>query len=107
MIVVALSSVMELGEKKGYKLICHAGNAFLLRNDLVDRLPDWDFSIENLWQSPDKLMELKEDLNMDSDVYLAAYHGGLGDSLQFSTLPEEFYKQQGKKNICMGRCYFS
>jgi len=33
---------------------------------------------------------------MDSDVYLAAYHGGLGDSLQFSTLPEEFYKQQGR-----------
>ena len=33
---------------------------------------------------------------MTSDVYLAAYHGGLGDSLQFSTLPEEFYKQQGR-----------
>lgn len=32
-----------------------------------------------------------------SDVYLKAYHGGLGDSLQFSTLPEEFYKQHGRK----------
>ena len=32
-----------------------------------------------------------------SDVYLKAWHGGLGDSLQFSTLPEEFYKQQGRK----------
>ena len=30
------------------------------------------------------------------DVILAAWHGGLGDSLQFSTLPEEFYKQQGR-----------
>ena len=28
-----------------------------------------------------------------SDVYLKAWHGGLGDALQFSTLPEEFSKQ--------------
>ena len=32
-----------------------------------------------------------------SDVYLKAWHGGLGDALQFSTLPEEFHKQQGRK----------
>ena len=32
-----------------------------------------------------------------SDVFLKAWHGGLGDALQFSTLPEEFYKQQGRK----------
>ena len=32
-----------------------------------------------------------------SDVYLKAWHGGLGDALQFSTLPEEFEKQQGRK----------
>ena len=31
------------------------------------------------------------------DVIIGAWHGGLGDSLQFSTLPEEFYKQQGRK----------
>lgn len=31
------------------------------------------------------------------DVILSAYHGGLGDNLQFSTLPEEFYKQTGRK----------
>jgi len=30
------------------------------------------------------------------DVILGPYFGGLGDSLQFSTLPEEFYKQQGR-----------
>jgi len=29
------------------------------------------------------------------DVILSAYHGGLGDNLQFSTLPEEFHKQHG------------
>ena len=31
-----------------------------------------------------------------SDVILGAWHGGLGDQLQFSTLPEEFHKQQGR-----------
>ena len=31
-----------------------------------------------------------------SDVILGAWHGGLGDNLQFSTLPEQFYKQQGR-----------
>lgn len=30
-------------------------------------------------------------------VILGAYFGGLGDQLQFSTLPEEFYKQQGRE----------
>ena len=32
-----------------------------------------------------------------SDVILGAWHGGLGDNIQFSTLPEEFYKQQGRE----------
>jgi len=32
-----------------------------------------------------------------NDVILAPYFGGLGDSLQFSTLPEEFYKQKGRE----------
>ena len=32
-----------------------------------------------------------------NDVILGAWHGGLGDNLQFSTLPEEFYKQEGKE----------
>lgn len=32
-----------------------------------------------------------------SDIFLKAYHGGLGDNLQFSTLPEEFAKQQNRK----------
>lgn len=36
-----------------------------------------------------------------NDVFLKAYHGGLGDSLQFSTLPEEFYKQQGRKTYIL------
>lgn len=32
-----------------------------------------------------------------TDIFLAAYHGGLGDNLQFSTLPEQFSKQKNKK----------
>ena len=35
------------------------------------------------------------------DVFLKAWHGGLGDALQFSTLPEEFSKQQGRKTYIM------
>ena len=36
-----------------------------------------------------------------SDVYLKSWHGGLGDSLQFSTLPEEFHKQQDRKTYIL------
>lgn len=36
-----------------------------------------------------------------SNVILGPYFGGLGDSLQFSTLPEEFYKQQGRETYLM------
>jgi len=35
------------------------------------------------------------------DVFLKAFHGGLGDCLQFSTLPEEFAKQQGRKTYIL------
>lgn len=41
-----------------------------------------------------------------SDVILSAYHGGLGDHLQFSTLPEEFYKQQGRKTYIWDKSPF-
>jgi len=41
-----------------------------------------------------------------SDVYLKAWHGGLGDALQFSTLPEEFSKQQGRKTYILGDAPF-
>ena len=36
-----------------------------------------------------------------TDIFLKAYHGGLGDSLQFSTLPEQFAKQHGKKTYIL------
>ena len=41
-----------------------------------------------------------------SDVILAAFHGGLGDNLQFSTLPEEFHKQQGRDTYIWSQASF-
>ena len=40
------------------------------------------------------------------DVILSAWHGGLGDSLQFSTLPEEFHKQQGRDTYILENAPF-
>ena len=40
------------------------------------------------------------------DVYLKAWHGGLGDALQFSTLPEQFSKQQDRKTYILGDAPF-
>ena len=40
------------------------------------------------------------------DVILSAYHGGLGDNLQFSTLPEEFHKQQGRDTCIWSQASF-
>jgi len=41
-----------------------------------------------------------------NDVILSAYHGGLGDSLQFTTLPEEFYKQQKRETYIWDKAKF-
>lgn len=41
-----------------------------------------------------------------NDVILSAYHGGLGDNLQFSTLPEEFFKQKGRETYIWSRSNF-
>tara|TARA_R110000868_G_scaffold48368_1_gene157215 strand:+ start:2604 stop:3440 length:837 start_codon:yes stop_codon:yes gene_type:complete len=45
----SLKSVTDLAEKKGYKLVAHTGNAFFVREDLIDNLPKIDYSIENLY----------------------------------------------------------
>lgn len=43
---------------------------------------------------------------MNQEIILAAYHGGLGDNMQFSTLPEEFYIQQGKETYIWDKAQF-
>ena len=40
----------ELGIEKGYKMICHCGNVIFVRDDLTHKLPDYDYSLENLHQ---------------------------------------------------------
>lgn len=47
----SLRSITELAERKGYKLVCHTGNAFYVRKDLFEKLPQEDYSIENLFTS--------------------------------------------------------
>jgi len=48
----SLKSVTELAEKKGYKLVCHNGNAYFVRNDLTYLLPDdVESSLEDLHSS--------------------------------------------------------
>ena len=51
----SIKSAYELGIEKGYKMVCHCGNVIFVRNDLVNKLPDYDYSIENLYQCPDDL----------------------------------------------------
>lgn len=53
----SLKSITELAERKGYKLVCHTGNAFYVRSDLFEKLPQEDYSVENLFMS-----------NLDVDV---------------------------------------
>ena len=44
----SIKSAYELGVEKGYKMICHCGNVIFVRNDLIHKLPDYDYSLENL-----------------------------------------------------------
>jgi len=44
----SIKTAYELGIEKGYKMICHCGNVIFVRNDLTHKLPDYDYSIENL-----------------------------------------------------------
>lgn len=41
-----------------------------------------------------------------NEIILSAYHGGLGDNLQFSTLPEEYFKQKNIKTYIWSRSNF-
>lgn len=43
---------------------------------------------------------------MSDHIFLKAFHGGLGDNLQFSTLPEEFFKQKNKKTYIVRAASF-
>ncbi len=77
-IINNLKSTWNLAEKKGYKVVCHTGNAFLVRDDLVDLLPDADFSFESIhcyesdnaiWQSLNEKGEKTENINYQTTKY--------------------------------------
>ena len=55
----SLKSITDLAERKEYKLICHTGNAFYVRNDLIDKLPQKDYSIHNLFVSTSEVESLQ------------------------------------------------
>ena len=55
----SLRSACILAERKGYTLVCHTGNAFFIRNDLMNKIPKKDFSIENLFVSTDDVSVLQ------------------------------------------------
>ena len=53
----SLLSLMKLADRKGYRCVCHVGNAILVRDDLVDQLPKYDWSPEALWSSPQEMKD--------------------------------------------------
>jgi hypothetical protein len=73
----SLKSVIELGEKKGYKCVAYVGNAILVRNDLAKNLPDYNYNINELYITPEELDELVRGLNPKSTCIMSTewYHG--------------------------------
>lgn len=47
----SLKSITQLAEEKEYQLVCHTGNAFYVRNDLMDKISQYNFSVENIFLS--------------------------------------------------------
>tara|TARA_B110000495_G_C22832250_1_gene485558 strand:- start:49 stop:771 length:723 start_codon:yes stop_codon:yes gene_type:complete len=45
---LSIALYYALAKDKGYTVVCHTGNAILVRNDLVDYLPDEDYSLDNI-----------------------------------------------------------
>jgi len=71
----SLKSITELAERKGYKLVCHTGNAFYVRNDLFEKLPQEDYSVENLFISTsnvDVMQRIGSDGNDCGFVYCSS-----------------------------------
>ena len=56
----SLKSITDLAESKGYRLVCHTGNAFYVRLDLFDKLPQKDYSLENLFISTKNVEEVMQ-----------------------------------------------
>lgn len=70
----SLKSITELAEKKGYKLVCHTGNAFYVRFDLCDKLPQKDYSLENLFMSTANVEGVMQRKGPDGNDYGSIYY---------------------------------
>jgi len=68
----SLKSITELAERKGYKLVCHTGNAFYVRNDLFEKLPQEDYSVGNLFISTPNV-DVMQRIGPDGNDYGSLY----------------------------------
>ena len=68
----SLKSITKLAEKKGYTLVCHTGNAFYVRNDLIEKLPQKDYTIENLFIS-NLNVNIMQAIGPDGNDYGSSY----------------------------------
>ncbi len=55
----SLHSINEIAKIKKYTLVCHTGNAIFVRNDLMSKLPQKDFSIETLIVNNENVVTLQ------------------------------------------------
>jgi len=53
----SIKSLNDLAIKKGYTIVCHIGNAILVRNDLVGMLQDYDYSLDFVYTPSQDLIE--------------------------------------------------
>lgn len=71
----SLYSVNKLAISKNYTLVCHTGNAFFVRNDLMHLIPNGNYSVEFLQCDTKKVHELaktgsdKKEIYFKSDKY--------------------------------------
>lgn len=68
----SLKSITDLAERKGYKLVCHTGNAFYVRSDLFEKIPQEDYSVENLFISTPNV-EVMQRIGPDGNDYGSLY----------------------------------
>jgi len=91
----SLKSVNKLGISKGYSLVCHTGNAFFVRNDLIHKLPDKDYSVENLSILMDEIMSFAEAAKPDGT--LGSYNVERGEVYYLSPEYSEFVNSTKNK----------
>lgn len=86
----SLKSITDLAEKKGYKLVVHTGNAFFIREDLIDNLPKMDYSIENLYLPFLEIVSYAAASKPDGSI--GEYNTSNGDVYFTSSEYQEFIK---------------